>query len=84
MGIVVVCQVSFAASLMVYRAVHVFYAWTWIPTLVAVVIALGYGGSKLCLQTEVPPATVQQVPSYGGLTVGYFLTFGGTVSDYCT
>ncbi|KAG8167423.1 hypothetical protein KVR01_003112 [Diaporthe batatas] len=81
-GIVVVCLVSFAASLMGYRALHVFNAWSWIPNLVAIVIAVGCGGSKLRLQSDVPPATVQQVLSYGGLIAGYFLTFGGTVSDY--
>ncbi|KAL1874440.1 hypothetical protein Daus18300_003458 [Diaporthe australafricana] len=81
-GIVVVCLVSFAASLMGYRALHVFNAWTWIPNLVSIVIAVGCGGSNLRLQSEVPPASAQQVLSYGGLIAGYFLTFGGTVSDY--
>ncbi|KAI3397771.1 hypothetical protein diail_10424 [Diaporthe ilicicola] len=81
-GIVVVCLVSFAASLMGYRALHVFNAWTWIPNLVAIAIAVGCGGSRLRLQTDAPPASAQQVLSYGGLIAGYFLTFGGTVSDY--
>lgn len=82
-GIVVVCLCSFAASLMGYRALHVFNAWTWIPNLVSIVIAVGCGGSRLRMQSaDVPPATVQQVLSYGGLIAGYFLTFGGTVSDY--
>ncbi|POS81242.1 purine-cytosine permease FCY21 [Diaporthe helianthi] len=81
-GIVVVCLVSFVASLMGYRALHLFNTWSWIPNLVAIIIAVGCGGSKLRLQSDVAPATVQQVLSYGGLIAGYFLTFGGTVSDY--
>ncbi|ROW09586.1 hypothetical protein VMCG_02537 [Cytospora schulzeri] len=81
-GIVVVCLVSFAASIMGYRALHVFNTWTWIPNLISIVIAVGCGGKHLHLQTEAPPATVTQVLSYGGLVAGYFLTFGGTLSDY--
>lgn len=81
-GIVVVCLVSFAASLLGYRALHIFNAWTWIPNLVSIVIAVGCGGKYLHLQSTVPAASPAQVLSYGGLIAGYFLTFGGTVSDY--
>lgn len=81
-GIVIVCLVSFAASLLGYRALHIFNAWSWIPNLVAIVIAVGCGGKYLHLQSAVPSATASQVLSYGGLIAGYFLTFGGTVSDY--
>lgn len=81
-GIVVVCLVSFAASLSGYRALHVFNAWTWIPNLISIVIAIGCGGKNLHMQSAVPAATASQVLSYGGLIAGYFLTFGGTVSDY--
>lgn len=81
-GIVVVCLVSFTASLLGYRALHIFNAWTWIPNLISIVIAVGCGGKYLHLQSTVPAATATQVLSYGGLIAGYFLTFGGTVSDY--
>lgn len=82
-GIVVVCLVSFAASLLGYRAIHVFNGWSWIPNLISIVIAVGCGGRHLHLQSAgVPAATPSQVLSYGGLIAGYFLTFGGTVSDY--
>lgn len=81
-GIVVVCLVSFGASLLGYRALHIFNAWTWIPSLISIVIAVGCGGKHLHLQSAVPAATPAQVLSYGGLIAGYFLTFGGTVSDY--
>lgn len=81
-GIVVVCLVSFAASLLGYRALHIFNAWSWIPNLISIIIAVGCGGRYLHLQSEVPPATAPQVLSFGALVAGYFLTFGGTVSDY--
>lgn len=81
-GIVVVCLVSFGASLLGYRALHIFNGWTWIPNLISIVITVGCGGKSLHLQSAVPAATASQVLSYGGLIAGYFLTFGGTVSDY--
>ncbi len=81
-GIVITCLISFAASLMGYKALHWWERWTWIPNLISMVIAVGCGGKYLYLQTEVPPATAAQVLSYGGLIAGYFMTFGGTASDY--
>ena len=81
-GIVIVSLVSFAASFMGYKALHFWERWTWIPSLISLVIAVGCGGKHLHLQSVVPPSTPSQVLSYGGLIAGYFLTFGGTVSDY--
>jgi purine-cytosine permease-like protein len=81
-GIVIVSLISFAASFMGYKALHFWERWTWIPSLISLVIAVGCGGKHLHLQSQVPPSTPQQVLSYGGLIAGYFLTFGGTVSDY--
>jgi len=81
-GIVIVCVVSFAASLLGYRAVHQWERYQWIPNIIAIIIAVGCGGKHLHKQAEVEPATAAQVLSYGGLMAGYFMTFGGTVSDY--
>ena len=81
-GIVIVCVISFAASLLGYKALHLWNTWTWIPNLISLVIAVGCGGKNLHLQADVPSATASQVISYGGLIAGYFITFGGTVSDY--
>lgn len=78
----IVCLISFAASFMGYKALHFWERWTWIPSLISLVIAVGCGGKYLHLQSDVPPSTPAQVLSYGGLIAGYFLTFGGTVSDY--
>jgi purine-cytosine permease-like protein len=65
-----------------YKALHFWERWQWLPNLIAIVIAVGCGGKHLYLQAEVPPASASQVLSYGGLIAGYFITFGGTVSDY--
>ncbi|KAL1839046.1 hypothetical protein VTJ49DRAFT_6133 [Mycothermus thermophilus] len=81
-GIIVTCVISFAVSLLGQRAVHVWERWTWIPNLIAIVIAVGCGGKHLHLQTEAPPATPAKVMTLGALVAGYFITFGGAVSDY--
>ncbi|KAF6842128.1 purine-cytosine permease fcy22 [Colletotrichum plurivorum] len=80
-GIVITCLVSFAASFIGYRALHMWERWQWLPSLVAIVIAVGCGGKHLSKQAVVPPPTASQVLNYGGLMAGYFITFGGIVSD---
>ncbi|KAK4193739.1 hypothetical protein QBC35DRAFT_510971 [Podospora australis] len=82
-GIVIVCLVSFLVSLLGFKAVHFWERWAWIPSLIGIVIAVGCGGKYLHLQQQkTEPATVQQIMTYGCLIAGYFITFGGTVSDY--
>lgn len=81
-GIVITCLVSFALSLLGFKALHSYERWTWIPNLIALTIAVGCGGKYLHLQAPVPAAKPSQILSYGGLIAGYFITFGGVVSDY--
>ncbi|KAK3688586.1 permease for cytosine/purines, uracil, thiamine, allantoin-domain-containing protein [Podospora appendiculata] len=81
-GIIITCLVSFAVSLLGFNAVHFWERWTWIPNLIALVVAVGIGGSSFHLQSDVRPSTVPQILSYGGLIAGYFITFGGIASDY--
>jgi purine-cytosine permease-like protein len=81
-GIVITCLVSFAVSLLGFNALHFWERWTWIPNLISIVIAVGCGGKYLHLQTDAEPAKPSQVLTFGCLIAGYFITFGGTVSDY--
>lgn len=82
MKIAVVILASFVLSLLGYRVLHIWERWQWLPNLVVITIAVGVGGKQLVNQQEVPPATASQVLSYGGLMAGYFITFGGTASDF--
>ncbi|WYZ45280.1 hypothetical protein EsH8_VIII_000596 [Colletotrichum jinshuiense] len=82
-GIIITCLVSFAASFIGYRALHMWERWQWLPNLIAIVIAIGCGGKHLWKQqTDVPPPTASQILNYGGLMAGYFITFGGIASDF--
>ncbi|QPC61091.1 hypothetical protein HYE67_003322 [Fusarium culmorum] len=49
---------------------------------VGIAIAVGCGGKHLVNQADHEPATVKNVVGYGSLMAGYFMTFGGTVSDF--
>ncbi|KAJ3465826.1 hypothetical protein MRS44_006484 [Fusarium solani] len=81
-GIGIVCAISFVAALLGYRAIHAWQRWQWLPNLIAIAIAAGCGGKQLMQQVEHEPATVKGVIGYGSLMAGYFMTFGGTVSDF--
>ncbi|TRX98841.1 hypothetical protein FHL15_000183 [Xylaria flabelliformis] len=81
-GIVIVILASFVLSLLGYRVLHIWERWQWLPNLIVITITVGVGGKHLANQQEVPAATASQVLSYGGLIAGYFITFGGTASDF--
>ncbi|KAI1327128.1 NCS1 nucleoside transporter [Xylariaceae sp. FL0255] len=81
-GIVIVIIGSFVLTLLGYKVLHIWERYQWLPNLIALVIMTGVGGKRLASQQEVPPATAPQVLSYGGLIAGYFITFGGTASDF--
>lgn len=81
-GIGIVCTLSFCLAFLGYRAVHVWQRWQWLPNFLAIVIAVGYGGKHLMNQADHDPASVKSVVGYGSLMAGYFMTFGGTVSDF--
>jgi purine-cytosine permease-like protein len=81
-GIIIACLISWVVSLMGFKALHFWERWTWIPNLIALLVAVGCGGKNLALQGDAPPSTPAQVLTYGSLIAGYFITFGGVVSDY--
>lgn len=81
-GIVIVIVISFFVSLLGFRSLHAWERWSWIPNLIALIITVGCGGRHLFQQAEAAPAEAAAVVSYGGLIAGYFITFGGTASDY--
>ena len=81
-GIGIVCILSFLLAFMGYRTLHLWQRWQWLPNLIAIVIAVGCDGKHLVNQADHDPATMKNVIGYGSLMAGYFMTFGGTVSDF--
>lgn len=81
-GIVIVCVIGFLASFLGYNAVHLWERYQWVPNFVALFVVVGCSSKHLSQQHQGPPADATRILSYGSLMAGYFLTFGGTVSDY--
>ncbi|KAK7927171.1 purine-cytosine permease fcy22 protein [Apiospora marii] len=81
-GIIITILIGFGVSFLGFRALHAWERWSWIPNLIALVITVGCGGKFLVNQAQAEPVTAPQVVSYAGLIAGYFITFGGTASDY--
>lgn len=67
-----------------YRVLHLFDRFAWIPTTVAILVAVGCGGDKLHLQVATEPATAPAVLSFGALIAGYMIPWAGLSSDFCT
>lgn len=67
-----------------YRVLHLFDRFAWIPTLVAILVAVGCGGDKLSLQMSTEPATATNILSFGALIAGYMIPWAGLGSDFST
>lgn len=80
-GIAITCICALALSFSGYKILHLYERWSWIPVLVAIVIAVGCGGEKLSLQAETAPAEVSMILTYGCLIAGFMIPFAGIVSD---
>lgn len=80
-GIAITCVVALILSFFGYRILHLYERWSWIPVLIAIVIAVGCGGNKLFMQAETAPPKASTILSYGCLIAGFIIPFGGTVSD---
>jgi len=81
-GIVISCSVAFVMALCGYKMIHARQRWQWVTMSIALATAIACGGKSLIHQVGAPPTTAKQVISYGGLVAGYFISFGGTVSDF--
>jgi purine-cytosine permease-like protein len=80
-GIAITCICALALSFSGYKILHLYERWSWIPVLVAIVIAVGCGGKKLSLQAETAPAEASTILSFGCLIAGFMIPFAGIVSD---
>ncbi|KAL2828679.1 permease for cytosine/purines, uracil, thiamine, allantoin-domain-containing protein [Aspergillus cavernicola] len=82
-GIVIIALCGMVISFGGYRFLHQFERYSWIFTLVAIVIATGVGGRHLATQavvTETPaPATIV---SFGGVIAGFLIPWAAMASDF--
>lgn len=83
-GIVVLAIITLVVIFCGSQWIHHFDLCAWIPSLVAVIGALGTGGKYLHQQVDAPPATAALVMSYGALVAGFFLPWSAVASDFTT
>lgn len=83
-GIVIIAIIDFVLIFLGSRWIHRFDMFAWIPSFIAVIIALGCGGKHLHKQAEHSPATVTSVLGFAAVHAGFFIPWATLGSDFTT
>ncbi|KAK0728372.1 permease for cytosine/purines, uracil, thiamine, allantoin-domain-containing protein [Lasiosphaeria miniovina] len=84
-GIVIIALLALVISFCGFTVLHVYERFAWIPALVAIVVAVGTGGSGLRQQTVVEePAAAPAVLSFGMIVASYMIPWACLASDFTT
>jgi len=75
---------NFVLIFLGYRWLHRFNMFAWVPSFIAVVIALGCGGKHLHDQAEHAPATAIGVLGFASVHAGFFISWATIASDFTT
>jgi len=80
-SIVILSLIALFISFCGYELLHQFERYSWIPALIALIIATGYGGKSL-KQAEVQPAATSTLVSFAGVVAGFIIPWGALASDF--
>ncbi|KAJ0305389.1 hypothetical protein Brms1b_010845 [Colletotrichum noveboracense] len=83
-GIVVVALLALVISFCGFAVLHLYERFAWIPAVIAIIIAIGCGGSHLREQASTEPATPQSVVSFGMIVASYMIPWACLASDFTT
>jgi purine-cytosine permease-like protein len=83
-GIVIIALIALVISFCGINVLHQFERYAWIPSLIGIIIAVGYVGKHLSQQAEVGPPEAATVLSFGGLVAGFIIPWGAMSSDFAT
>ncbi|TAQ89285.1 hypothetical protein B7494_g2368 [Chlorociboria aeruginascens] len=83
-GIVILGILTLLLSFCGFNIIHYFERWSWIPSLIAIIIATSCGGKDLSKQVVTEAPTPSTVISFGALIAGFFLPYAGLASDFST
>lgn len=72
-GIVIVALIGMVVSFGGYSVLHQFERYSWMLSLVAIIIATGVGGKELRNQVEVPAPSPAAVVGFGGVVAGFLI-----------
>lgn len=81
-GIVLTALLGLLISFSGYQVLHLFNRYSWILTVVSIVIAIGAGGKHLGEQVPTEPATASKILTFGCLIAGFQLPFTGIMSEF--
>ncbi|KAH6984455.1 cytosine-purine permease [Ilyonectria sp. MPI-CAGE-AT-0026] len=81
-GIVLTVIVALFVSFMGYNFLHYFEQYSWIPSMVALIVTVGVGGKSLRAQTQPTSPSVQAIMSFISLCASLCISWAAIVSDY--
>jgi purine-cytosine permease-like protein len=81
-GIVVIAIIAAVVSFFGYRVLHIYERFAWIPSIIAILIAVGCGGKHLHEQVAVPAPSGPTVITFISLIAGYMLPYSSVIGDY--
>lgn len=84
-GIVIIGVLSLFISFCGFKVLHYYETYAFIPAIIAIVIAVGCGGSQLKNQAPpAEPATAPVVLSFGMIVASYMIPWAAIASDLTT
>ncbi|EMR70150.1 putative purine-cytosine permease fcy22 protein [Eutypa lata UCREL1] len=81
-GIVIIAIIAMVVSFGGYRFLHQYERYSWIVSLIAIIITTGVGGKELFNQVEVEPASAATIVSYGGVVAGFLIPWAAMAADF--
>lgn len=80
-GIVVVGILAMVPAFFGFKFIHQYERYAWVPSLIAILVTVGCGGSKLKEQSPPSKPTGQTVMIFISFIAGYMLPYSSTVGD---
>lgn len=81
-GIVIISLCALPISFMGYRFLHYFESYSWIPSVIAIIVTVGVGGKHLSQQVETSTPAVRPVLTFVSLCASLSLSWAALVSDF--
>ncbi|KAF2971727.1 hypothetical protein GQX73_g1902 [Xylaria multiplex] len=81
-GIIIIGLIGLFVSFGGYRFLHQFERYSWIFSLLAIVVTTGVGGKQLFNQAETVPPRAASIVSFGGVIAGFLIPWAAMASDF--
>jgi purine-cytosine permease-like protein len=81
-GIIIIGLIGLFVSFGGYRFLHQFERYSWIFTLLAIIITTGVSGGKLFNQAENTTSNPATLVSFGGVIAGFLIPWAAMASDF--